>query len=121
MAAKTGTRMRIQKTASLNRPFTAAANEEVVIPDIGMRIRTITVSQEYAGHAFEEYGDEFKAVAEIELEGHTKIYTTEWYLRQDPPGLAWTVGSHEIHILGCRTGRLYKNRGLVLNVFTQGG
>ena len=121
MVRKTGIRTRLEKTASLDQAFTAAANEDVFIPEIGMHLRTINVTQEYAGHALEEYGDEFKAEVEIELGARTQTYSTDWYLRQDPPGLVWTVGGYEICILGCRTGRLYKNRNLFMTVVGKKG
>ncbi len=100
----------------LGEPFFLGYDEEAAFDDAPLTVKLINTHCAYAGHRFEELGDEYCVTLSLVLEGYEKTETLTWYEREDPPGRVLTCYGYGFDVLGCRTGYRRTERGVTLKV-----
>ena len=104
------------KQTSLGNAFSLGWEEEVVFDAVDLTLKLEDATCAYAGHRFEELGDEYQAILEIRLEEHRETVELSWHERNHPPGRVLIFHGHAFEVLGCRTGHFHKQRSVRLRV-----
>jgi hypothetical protein len=104
------------KRVSLGDVFSLGWGEEATFDDADLTLKLRDARCAYAGHRFEELGDEYRVTLKAELEGYGEAVRLSWHEREDPPGRVLTFYGYEFEVLGCRTGYYRKERGVTLRV-----
>lgn len=104
------------KQTRLGDAFSLGWGEEVAFNEVDLTLKLKNATCAYAGHRFEELGDEYRVLLEVGLEGHKETTNLSWHERNHPPGRVLITHGYVFEVLGCRTGHFHRERSVKLRV-----
>jgi tetratricopeptide (TPR) repeat protein len=101
----------------LAKPFIIWQGQKANVESTDMRIELCDLSSDYAGHQFEELGDQFKAKLMIVLAGKQNSVALEWWERDQLPKVMLNHHSgYSFEVHGCSSPQNERKRWLELAI-----